>query len=325
MRVLVMGGTRFLGVATVEALLRSGHEVTIFHRGSRQPQWSQPVEQIIGDRTVIDDLEPLRQLEVEVILDLSAYTTDQTSMLLDAVPHIPRLVHVSTMNVYSPSPLLPWPESLPYGPYPLWGTYAREKIGCELALRERRPAPLTTVAIRFPVVLGPGNFIPREEFVLNRLLDEQSILLPGDGQAVHQYVDILHAATSLARSAALTEPGFSAYNVASPRCNTSLAGFVEICAAVSGTKAVTRAVGGGPTGLDLEVSDTRNCVFPFTNENVVGDIDAAREAGLLSPFRDLHDMIEDAHAALLAAPERRRWSRTENEEKAFAKIDADVR
>lgn len=324
MRILVMGGTRFLGVATVEALLRDGHEVTIFHRGSRQPDWSHPVDQVLGDRTVADDLEPLRRLDAEVILDLSAYTADQTSKLLDVVPDFPRLVHVSTMNVYSPSPLLPWPEDLPYGPYPLWGAYAREKIGCELALRERRPAPLSTVAIRFPLVLGPQNFIPREEFVLNRLLDRQTILLPGDGQAVHQYVSIQHAADSLARAATLSGPGFSAYNVASPRCNTSLAGFVEVCAAVSGTKPATRAIGGGPTGLDLPVFDTRNCVFPFTNENTVGALDAAREAGLLSPFRDLHDMIEDAYAALRAAPERRRWSRTENEQKALDKIDAEA-
>jgi nucleoside-diphosphate-sugar epimerase len=78
---------------------------------------------------------------------------------------VPRLVHTSTVNIYHPQPVLPWPEDTPYGPYPLWGPYAVAKIGCELALRERRPAPLSTVAIRFPLVLGPGNYIAREEFV----------------------------------------------------------------------------------------------------------------------------------------------------------------
>lgn len=322
MRVLVMGGTRFVGVATVEALLADGHDVTIFHRGSRQPNWSRPVKQILGDRTVTADLRGLRELDAEAILDLSAYTSDQTSLLLEAVPDVPHLVHVSTMNVYAPSPLLPWPEDTPYGPYPLWGAYAREKIGCELALRERRPAPLSTVVVRFPLVLGPENFIPREEFVLNRLLDHQPILLPGDGQAVHQYVHIKHAATALARAIATTVPTFTAFNVASPRCNTSLAGFVEVCEKVVGEAADVRMVGGGPTGLDLPDFDTRDCVFPFTNENTMGALDAAREAGLLSPFRDLHDMVDEAYAALLAKPERRQWTRTPSELRVLERFGA---
>ena len=46
MRVLVMGGTRFVGVETVETLLRDGHDVTVFHRGSRHPAWSAPVREV---------------------------------------------------------------------------------------------------------------------------------------------------------------------------------------------------------------------------------------------------------------------------------------
>ena len=313
MRILVMGGTRFVGVATVDALLRDGHDVTLFHRGSRTPVWSAPVTHVLGDRTVPDDLAQLRRLDVEAIVDLSAYAREHTSLLLDALPDVAQLVHVSTVNVYAPSPLLPWPEDTPYGPHPLWGQYAVDKIGCELTLRERRAAPLSTVALRFPLVLGPRNFIPREEFVLNRILDGQEILLPGDGQAVHQYVYFSHAADALARSLALTEPGFTAFNVASPRCNTSLEGFVQICAEVAATPAVTRTVGGGPTGLDLPQFDTRNCVFPFTNENTVADLNAARGAGLLAPFLDLHQMIDTALAALTDDPARRRWSRTDAE------------
>lgn len=314
MHILVMGGTRFVGVATVEALLRDGHDVTLFHRGSRTPTWSAPVQHVLGDRTVPADLARLQRLNVDAVVDFSAYTQDQTSLLLDALPDVAQLVHVSTVNVYAPSPLLPWPEDTPYGPYPLWGQYAVEKIGCELTLRRRRAEPLSTVALRFPLVLGPRNFIPREEFVLNRILDGQQILLPGDGQAVHQYLYFSHAADALARAVTLTEPGFTAFNVASPRCATSLEGFVDVCAEVAGRPAITRTVGGGPTGLDLPQFDTRNCVFPFTNENTLADLNAARDAGLLAPFLDLREMIDTALRALTDEPERRRWSRTEAEQ-----------
>ena len=315
-----MGGTRFLGVEVVEALLGAGHEVVVFHRGSRTPTWSRAVEQVLGDRTVPSDLARLAELDVDAVVDLSAYTRAQTELLLSALPSVPRLVHCSTLNVYRPLPLLPWTEDTPYGPHPLWGTYAVEKIGCELALRERRLAPLTTVSIRLPLVLGPGNFLAREEFVLNRLLDEELILLPGDGQAVHQYVWIRHAAQALARAVDIGAKGFSAFNVASRRCVTSLEGFVQVCAEVSGTTPRIRMVGGGATGADLPVFNGVDCVFPFTNENTMAELSAADAAGLLEPFLPLHAMIAEALDVLQSEPGRRVWTRTRAEQRVLDRL-----
>lgn len=315
-----MGGTRFLGVEVVDALLRAGHEVAIFHRGSRNPHWHRPVEPIIGDRTVPADLARLADVPVDAVVDLSAYHGAHTELLLDALPDVERWVHCSTLNVYRPQALLPWPEETPYGPHPLWGSYAVEKIECELALRRRRPEPLTTVSIRLPLVLGPRNFIAREEFVLNRLLDDEPILLPGDGQAVHQYVWIKHAAQALARAVDLDASGFQAFNIASRRCATSLVGFVEVCGEVSGTTPRIRLVGGGATGEDLPVFNGVDCVFPFSNENTIGDISAADAAGLLEPFLSLHEMIAHALAALTAEPERRAWTRTAAEQRVLHRL-----
>jgi 2'-hydroxyisoflavone reductase len=315
-----MGGTRFLGVGVVEGLLQAGHEVVVFHRGSRTPSWSRPVQHILGNRNAPGDLARLAELEPDTVIDMSAYTRAQTELLLDAMPGVPRLVHVSTVNVYRPSPLLPWPEDTPYGPHPLWGPYAIEKIGSELALRERRSPSLSTVAIRFPLVLGPGNYIPREEFVLNRLLDDELILLPGDGQAVHHYVWIQHAAQALVLAAELGTAGFCPFNVASRRCITSLEGFVEVCAEVSGTKPQIQTVGGGPTGEDLPVFNGVDCVFPFSNENTIADLSAADAAGLLEPFLPLHDMVAEALQVLQTEPDRRQWSRTAAEQRVMDRL-----
>jgi nucleoside-diphosphate-sugar epimerase len=319
-RTLVMGGTRFLGVSTVAALLRADHEVIVFHRGSRTPQWQRPVTHLIGDRTNPADLERIAALDVDAVLDMSAYTRAHTTSLLAVVSAAARFVHVSTVNVYRPSPLLPWPEETPYGPHPLWGEYATEKIGCELALREHRPAPSSTIAVRFPLVLGPGNFIAREEFVLNRLLDGEEILLPGDGQAVHQYVWIHHAAEALTRALDIEAVGFRPFNVASRRCNTSLEGFVDVCAEVAAVTPRVRRVGGGPTGEDVEVFNGIDCVFPFSNENTVADTSAAREAGLLEPYLPLHDMIAEALRYLNDHPDRRQWTRTPAEQRVMNRL-----
>ena len=321
MRTLVMGGTRFLGVEVVEQLLGAGHDVTVFHRGSRTPQWSRPVTHVHGDRTVPADLAALADLHVDAVLDLSAYMQTQTELLLDALPAVERFVHVSTVNIYRPSPLLPWPEETPYGPHPLWGGYAVEKIGCERTLRARRPDPASTVAIRFPLILGPGNYIAREEFVLNRLLDGETLLLPGDGQAVHQYVWLPHAARALVRALDLPGDGFRALNVASRRCITSLEGFVEICAEVSGTTPHVRTVGGGATGADLPVFNGVDCVFPFSNENTVADLSKADAAGLIAEFVPLHTMIAGALEHLLGRPGGRRWTRTKAEQHVLHQLE----
>jgi nucleoside-diphosphate-sugar epimerase len=313
-----MGGTRFLGLEVVRQLLDAGHEVTVFHRGSRHPWWEAHVTTITGDRTVPDDLRRLAEVRPDAVLDLSAYTSAQTEILLDALGDAPRWVHVSTLNVYQPQHVLPWVEAMPYGPYPFWGNYAVEKIGCERALRTQRTQ--RTVSLRFPLVLGPGNFLPREEFVLNRLLDRATILLSGDGQAVHQYVWIEHAAHALAAALELDVDGFAAFNVASRRCMTSLEGFVGVCAEVSGTVPDVRRVGGGATGNDREQFDNANCVFPFSNENTFADLSAADAAGLLSPYMSLHEMIRAALEHLQENPERRRWTRTEAERAAMGRI-----
>ncbi len=215
---------------------------------------------------------------------------------------------------------MPWPEDTAYGPHPLWGSYAVEKIGCELALREQRPAPLSTVAIRLPLVLGPGNYIAREEFVLNRLLDDAAILLPGDGQAVHQYVWIRHAAHALARAVELDDDGFHAFNVASRRCVTSLQGFVEVCAEVSGTTPRLRTVGGGATGEDMAVFNGVDCVFPFSNENTDRRPDGGRgrrTARTVSPVAR-HDRRRPG--ASEDPPGRRTWTRTAAEHRVLNRI-----
>ena len=315
-----MGGTRFVGVLAVRRLLDAGHEVTVFHRGSREPDWIGSVRSVVGDRNNADDVARLATGRFDTVLDLSAYTGDQTKSLLAAFPDVERWVHCSTVNVVRPDPVIPWPEDIDYGPHPLWGRYAVDKIACERAISTAR-TDAYSVVLRLPLVLGPLNFIPREEFVLNRVLDGAQILLPGDGQAVHQYIYRDHAAEALARAVELSGNGFDVYNVASKRCNTSLQGFVDLCAEVVGRPADTRTVGGGPTGEDRDTFDNADCVFPFSNENTILAIDKAEQAGLVAPYLDLRQMISTAYEALLAHPERRQWKRTAAENRVLARLD----
>lgn len=307
-----------MGLAVVRRLLERGHEVTVLNRGTRSVAWPSPLTEIHADRDDRAALEQIGDLELDGVVDTSAYTAAQTDALLDVLGNVPRLVHTSTGAVYRPQPELPWPEATPYGPFELWGAYAGEKLACERVLRARRPASLATTAIRLPYVLGPLNYVAREEFVLNRLLDGAEILLPGDGQAVQQFVSTEQVGHAMVAAVeCFDEGGFRAFNVASPGL-ASLEGFVQICARVAGAKPRLRAVGGGPTGNDEPVFDVANPVFPFPNANYALDLAASERAGIAPPATSLEAMVRQAHAALLAHPERRSWSRTAAEQALLA-------
>ena len=84
-------------------------------------------------------------------------------------------------------------------------------------------------------------------------------------------------------------------------------------------------MGGGATGADLPVFNGVDCVFPFSNENTVGDLDKADAAGLIAEFVPLHTMIAGALEHLLGRPERRRWTRTKAEQQVLDQLEISTR
>jgi len=315
-KVLVVGGTRFMGVATVDRLLERDHDVTIFNRGSRAGLWGTRVREVIGDRRDARALAQLGGDRFDAVVDFCAYTAADTEALLQVQGAAQRLVHLSSGTVYRLDPHLPWSEETPLGPALLWGDYARGKIECERAL-ERRPASLATTSVRLPWVLGPGSYADRESFVLNRLLDGAEIALPGDGRALQQFVSATQVAGALVEIVERFEAGRRALNVASPGY-ASLEGFVELCAEVAGVEPRLRRLGGGVTGTGSPTFAMTDCVFPFPNENYLLDLAASERAGVAPPPTSLEAMLAESLDWLRASPERRRWRRTAAEAAVFA-------
>ena len=307
MRVLLMGGTRFMGPAVIAELERRGHDVVAFNRGTRADADTGRSRQIHGDRDEAEQLAMLADERFDAVVDMSAYLRSQTDLLLDALGDVDRWVHISSGAVYEPQADLPWPESTPYGPWPLWGDYAVEKLGCELSLRERRPTGSPTVCLRFPIVLGPANYAPREEFIFNRLLDDAEIILPGDGKAVLQFLSISEVGEAVANALEAGDRGFEAFNIAA-RGFVSLEGFVSICAEVAQRKPRVR-----PGGIIPSPFDPYDSVFPFPNENYVLDVSKSRERGIAPEERALEETLTEAYEALVSSPERRSWERNSAE------------
>jgi nucleoside-diphosphate-sugar epimerase len=306
LRVLVMGGTQLLGLETVLELLRRRHDVCVFNRGTRSVAWPAPVLELRGDRDVPADLQQLEGLEVDGAIDFSCFTGRQAELFAAVTSHVPHVVQCSTGAVYAPDPALPWSEALtPVTGWPLYGDYALDKLAAEEALVRLRPEGATTTILRPPYVLAPGNTSPREEWVLNRLLDGAPIHVPGDGKAVIQFVTARQVATTAVNALETFADGDArAFNVAEPGAVTSALGFVALCAEVAG----------GATPRIVYVAPSRDRVerdlFPFPSENYVLDTRAAQAAGIQAPATTLRSMLAAAHAHLLADPTRRSWRPT---------------
>jgi nucleoside-diphosphate-sugar epimerase len=315
MRVLVMGGTRMMGLRTLDELVRRGHEVAVFNRGRTPASLPPGVRVIRGDRDVAADHEQLRDERPDGVVDFSAFTGKHAAFLLDAIPEVPRLVHCSSGAVYRPDPVLPWSEATTaMGPWSTWGKYAVGKLDAETVLRQgRADTSLATTVLRPPYVLAPGNYAVREEWVLNRLLDDAEVLVPGDGQSVSHFVSAQQVAVCAVNVLeAFADGGFRAFNVAEPAAMASACGFVELCGLVSGRSPRVRSVA-APSGSFAR----EDSIFPFPNENYLLDTREAHRAGIQPPGESLLDMLHAAFDHLVAHPERRRWTRSPAELQAL--------
>jgi nucleoside-diphosphate-sugar epimerase len=193
LRLLVLGGTKFLGRAVVEAALAAGHELTLFNRGETNPQLFPEAERLRGDLGV--DLEPLRERSWDAAVDLDptqlpGHTRRRVDLLSGAVGHY---VFVSTISVYA-DPAQPLPEDAPLLEPPVEEPetvdpelYGALKVGSERAVLSVFGARATIV--RPGLIAGPHDPTDRFTYWPRRLAAGGDVLAPGDPGAPVQLVD----------------------------------------------------------------------------------------------------------------------------------------
>ena len=320
MRVLILGGTRFVGRHVVRMLLDAGGEVTVLHRGvtGEAPPGAKTVT---GDRSEADGLAGLGDGHYDAVLDLSAYFSEWTRAAVEALTgRVAHYVFISSGAVYRPSAQLPWPETTPFGPSPIWGRYGEEKIASERLLWDAHAEGRFAVTVfRFPFILGRGNFADRESFAFSRLEAGRPILLPGGGMAVNQFVYAQDVARALVAS--LERPDRSAgeaYNCTHPSAITNR-GWIELCADVAGCEAQLVPIDEEALGVASETVDLSDIVFPYPAEHYVLDgSKLARDLGVEMTTGNRR-MLEEWAAWWESAPDHapRRYAR---EDKALAAL-----
>lgn len=230
MRVLVMGGTEFISLHLVRALMRDGHRVTVFNRGRRSGRLLPGVAMITGDRKDHAGLKAvLSHHAFDAVCDVTyAPTTgEDVAALADAVaPHRPHVIFVSSGRVYDHTLPIPYSEDTPRGDY--WGDYARHKIAGEDALMERhRERGLPVTLIRPTHVLGPLNTRDNETFFFDRILRGRPVLVPGHGGWLRQLGHVEDLAEAIAAMLGNPKTFGQAYNVTGEEIVTQV-GFVEL-------------------------------------------------------------------------------------------------
>jgi 2'-hydroxyisoflavone reductase len=194
LRVLILGGTGFIGPHFVDALGAAGHKVTLFNRGKRDHEAKPGVEQLLGDRN--DNLEALKGRDWDVVIDNSGYTPRQVELSTGLLrEHTRHYIFISSIAVYENFRGPPIDEDhalAPIGNLPtdqLTGeNYGALKVLCE-AVVEKAYGKRANI-IRPTYICGPGDHTDRFTYWPFRVSQGGEMLAPGAPDDPIQFIDV---------------------------------------------------------------------------------------------------------------------------------------
>jgi 2'-hydroxyisoflavone reductase len=301
MRLLVLGGTKFLGRHIVDSGQARDHELTLFNRGQTDPSPIPGVEQIHGDRE--QDLELLAGRGWDAVIDTSGYWPRSVRASAELLAEsVDRYVFVSSISAYGRFPELGMDEDAPTAPDPppdaseVMEHYAELKASCERVVGGVLPG--RAIVIRPGLIVGPLDPTNRFTYWVTRLAEGGQVLAPDAPDQPAQLIDVRDLADWSVR---LAEGGAAgAYNATGPAQPLSFGPLLErIAAATAGGSELVwidegRLAEAGvqpwdelPLWLDLP----RNAEFRGL---CAVDVRRAVDAGL--EFRALEDTVADTLA-----------------------------
>jgi len=196
-RVLILGGTQFIGRQIVETLLAAGHKVSILTRGLSPDELPAQVERLRGDRDLgASGLAALTGRTWDVCVDVSGYTPRQVRPSAERLQKsVKRYVFVSAVSVYGDPSQRPVRETQPRIPPTSEDvtevngeTYGALKVACEDIVQEVYGDRGTL--LRPQIVVGPHDPRGRYAHWVQRVLLGGEMLAPGDGSDHVQFIDV---------------------------------------------------------------------------------------------------------------------------------------
>jgi 2'-hydroxyisoflavone reductase len=193
-RLLLLGGTRFLGLHLAEEALASGHEVTLFHRGLTNPGLLPQAEEILGDRD--GGLGVLHGRRWDAVVDTSGFAPRLVRQAADELD-VDLYAFVSTISVYADYRVLGITEESPLKQPPpeeerteevTPATYGWLKVLCEKEVEEAMPG--RNLIVRPCILAGPGDYTDRFTWWLRRVKEGGEVVAPGRPGRPVQVLDV---------------------------------------------------------------------------------------------------------------------------------------
>ena len=283
-KILVMGGTRFVGKPLVAQLLSEGHQLTLFTRGKNPVPAG--VEHLCGDRSSAEGLAALQGRSFDVIVDSSGRTLDDSRAVIErtgAPSH--RFLYVSSAGVYADSELWPLTEDSPTDPQ----SRHSGKLDTEAWLSAEK-IPFTS--FRPTYIVGAGNYNPVESWFLDRIVHGRTVPLPGDGTTITQLGHVNDLAAAMALSLGVDAAANRVYNCSSVQ-GITFRGLVAAAARACGKDPASVEIRSfDPSGLDKKARKT----FPLRMAHFLTDVTRVQRELAWTPAYSVEAAMADSYA-----------------------------
>ncbi len=284
MRILVMGGTRFIGVYLTKQLVAQGHEVVLFNRG-KKPAPVAGLQTIVGDRTDADTLKSkLAGESFDAIFDNNGRELSDTQPLVELFgDQVKHFVYVSSAGVYLKSDQMPHIEGDAVDP----NSRHRGKFETEAYL-QAQGVPFTSV--RPVYIYGPQNYNPLEAWFFDRIVRGRPVPIPGNGMHLTQLGHVQDLAEAMAAVLGNDTAIGQIYNISGEKAVT-FDGLARACA---------EAAGKDPSDLQIVHYDPKAFdfgkakAFPMRVQHFFTAIDKAQAELGWAPKFDLVDGLKDS-------------------------------
>lgn len=242
MKILILGGTRFLGRAIVKEALKRKHEITLFNRGTNKEVFPD-LEQLVGNRD--QDVSLLKKRNWDAVIDTCAFAPHQikniAAVLRDNVEHYSFISSISVYRDWIPpniteeyhlqsiqSDKLKEVEVGTVSPYEYYGAL---KALCEAEVEKNWPGH--ALHIRAGLLVGPYDYSDRLPYWVERVAQGGRILVPGRLDRPIQLIDVKDIASWVIHMAENRNAGV--YNVTGPNNQLTIEELLNMCRAVTGS------------------------------------------------------------------------------------------
>ncbi len=227
MKVLIYGGTRFVGKALVSNLLSKGHEIFVFTRGKLPVPTN--ITHIKGDRLNDEDIKKLSEHSFDLIVDSSGRNLEDTQRLIkfSGLPSF-RFIYISSAGVYDNTKLFPVSEDSPID-------LESRHIGKAKTESWLKAEGIPFTSFRPTYIYGPGNYNPIEKWFFDRITNGRSIPVPLDGQTITQLGHVSDLAQAISKSLETDKAINQIYNCSGSKAVT-FKGLIETAILATGNK-----------------------------------------------------------------------------------------